>query len=624
MLMDPPLEDISRRRSNLLNNKKRTLSPIEFFIYVVLVVTTIAAVGVIVKDAKIKNKKELNKGERGLRGPKGIKGEKGEDGTPGVPGNIGPPGPRGNHSFLEELYSNHFCRATVGWLKDKMWSASTLIKVGDVDFYLRHYNIHWFDSLDLNENLGIVVKVRGLSYRNVIVEVSNYTNFNMFTSLLILKDSFDEEHKKNLSSYIVSTEPEATGSYIAVRPTSGHSSTCALLGPGETTEFNVRFNGHVEFCEFVINAEQVQASAGEDVPLMDSNFALGLGGYIRVEQQDNIYMSRKTRNIYRSKTVLNPLLRLDRMSGSDFTRYLGTSSECDAVALAYNRAESYFKSIDTIFLHRTFSEFLIILVYELYKFHLLTRGWKVSALVASPACFSMMKIKVYRLANTLMYINSNFNKEFFEIKDDQTLKTQEEKIYSLVNRFLNHLRTDRRCLPSEGSVAKNTNPHNHIRLNIPFDSIMSVISNTTAEYLSSESVSLRTDMGLSMEKSHSDVTVKLTNNHRNVTFHKYNTNIGGNREIEGDVVIIQLFNGYILRGDSFGRVHTSDASFTTRWCSSRSVIDDSFWFVFKIPEAPSKYLIHHIISDRFIKHDRVLSLGSPQHTQALEFQFTVT
>lgn len=42
------------------NNKKRTLSPIEFFTYLVLVVTTLATVGVIVKDAKTKNKKELN------------------------------------------------------------------------------------------------------------------------------------------------------------------------------------------------------------------------------------------------------------------------------------------------------------------------------------------------------------------------------------------------------------------------------------------------------------------------------------------------------------------------------------------------------------------------------------
>ena len=413
-----------------------------------------------------------SRGEQGLQGTQGPQGEKGEDGTPGSIGPRGPGGPqgppgpqglrgrKGPGGNLEELYSNHFCRATVGWLKDKMWSASTLIKVGDVDFYLRHYNVQWFDSLDLNENLGIVAKVRGFSYRDVIVEVSNYTNFNMFISLLILKDSFDEEHIENLSRRIAPTDVE---SYLVVRPTSGRG-YCALLGPGETTEFNVRYNGQVDFCDFVINAEQVQASAGDDAPVMNSDFASGAGGYIRVEQEDSMCMSRKTRKRMRSKTVLNPLLRLDRMSGSDFTRYLGESNESHAVALAYIKAGSYFNNVDTLFSHRTFSVFLIILVYELYKFHLLKRGWKVSALLASPACFDMMKIKVYRLANTLMYIDTNFNEDFFEFKDEETLRAREKEIYDFVDRFLEHLRNVRHCLPTEDNVAISTNALNHIKL----------------------------------------------------------------------------------------------------------------------------------------------------------------
>ncbi|KAK8388760.1 hypothetical protein O3P69_020639 [Scylla paramamosain] len=59
---------------------------------------------------------------------------------------------------------------------------------------------------------------------------------------------------------------------------------------------------------------------------------------------------------------------------------------------------------------------------------------------------------------------------------------------------------------------------------------------------------LRTATGLSMEKSHRDLTVKLNSNHMSVIFYKYNTNIDTNsREFEGDVVIIQLSNGYVVR-----------------------------------------------------------------------------
>lgn len=508
----------------------------------------------------------------------------------------------------------------MGWLKDKMWSASTLIKVGDVDFYLRHYNIHWFDLIDSNETLGIVAKVKGFTYRNVIVEVSNYTNFNMFTSLLILKDSLDQEHREHISHDIAPTDVEATGSYIAIRPINGNTS-CAILGPGEKTEFNVRYNGHINFCDFVINAEQVQASAEEHVPFMNPDFASSAGGYIRVDQQD---MSRKTRKRLKYKTVLNPLLRLDRMSCSDFTRYLGKSNESDAVALTYIKAESYFNDTDTMFLHRTFSVFLTILIYELYKFHLLKRGWKVSALLASPVCFDMMKIKVYRLANTLMYIDTNFNEDFFEFKDEQSLKAHEKEIYGLVELFLGHLRSESGCLPTEDSVTIDTNPLHNIKLSIPFNRIISVILHTTARYLSTRNVSLRTATGLSMEKSHHDVTVLLNNNHTYVVFYKYNTNYGAREEVEGDVVIIQLSNGYVLRGDKYGRVFTTDSVFTRGSLNNRNQVDDRFWFVFKNPRAPLRYFIKHVLSDRFIKHDGGLSLGVPNRIEDLKFQFTVT
>lgn len=247
-----------------------------------------------------------------------------------------------------------------------------------------------------------------------------------------------------------------------------------------------------------------------------------------------------------------------------------------------------------------------------------------SALLASPACFDMMKIKVYRLANTLMYIDTNFNDDFFGFKDEQMLRAQEEEIYGLVDRFLEHLRNDRRCLPTEDNVAINTKPLHHIRLNTPFNPIISIIINTTARHLSTESVSLRTATGLSMEKSHRDVTVKLNTNHRGVVFYKYDTNFGGSGEVEGDVVIIQLSNGYVLRGDRYGRVFTTDSTFTTSSLDTRSVVDDMFWFVFKNPKDPSRFFVKHVLSGRFIKHDRGLSLCAPKRVEDLKFQFTVT
>lgn len=508
-----------------------------------------------------------------------------------------------------------------------MWTVTTLIKVGDVDFYLRHYNVHGFDSLDLNENLGIVAKVGGLSYRNVTVEVSNYTNFNMFISLLVLKDSFDQDHIDDLSYHIAPTDIGAT--YLAVCPIKRRKrhGPCALLGPGETTGFNVRYNGHVEFCDFIINAEQVQASAEKDAPPLEPDFASNAGSYIRVELQKFIYMSKKMKKGLKSKTILNPLLRLDRMSSLDFTHYLGKNNESDAVALVITKAEAYFNDIELMFFYRTFSVFLNILVYELYKFHLLKRGWKVSALLASPACFNMMKIKVYRLANTLMLIDTNFNEDFFKFKDEQTLRAYEKDIYGLVDRFLEYLRNDKNCLPTDDSVTI-ANPFcRQISLNVPFDPTISSNLDTTASYLSKDTVFLKTATGLSMEKSHHDVTIKLnTDDLKSVVFYKYDISMGiGGSSREGAVVIIQLSNGYVLRGDRHGRVFTTDGAFTERSLNNRSVVDDRFWFVFTDPENPSKYFVEHVLTGRSIKHDQGrLSLGVLQRYDDSKFQFTVT